>query len=445
MPDTIFTRNAQLRADLQALLRRDVQTGKPVAAAPRPPEKPDLRFESASVWDASAESNGYIDVIVTMNEINDRHGTGPLVKRIFAGRQGIFSIRSRDDWGIHDFGDWQAKISHEGRSRSECFRTVLGLLGGKRVRHVVCVPFLQDELLTSIAIKEAFNAILCVYLMDDQNIAANVIPDGLMREFLEKCSLRLVTHPELRLAYERKYKLPFYILPAVVPDQLVIREPQALNHAPLERSGALLGSFWDQSWFDRLCRELSNCPCQIDWYGNNKSPWLQFPEENLKAAGIRPRGLIPETQLAVVLRQYPFVMVPVSALDEQEKNKGVASLSLPGRILFAAATSHTPMLIIGSEQTCGSRFVRHFGIGVTAPYENARIAAAIDHLKDPGIQLEMRQNAARVAAAFSDRGVVEWLTASIEKGCPADNRFEDAFAGYNAYRDPSCFSVSCGR
>ena len=441
MPDTIFTRNAQLRAKLWALLRPALPAAQAGELA-RPKAKLEPPFEVATARDAPGDCAGCIDIVVTMNEINDRHGTGPLVKRIFAGRHGIFSIRSRDDWGVHDFGDWHAKISQQGRSRADCFRSVLRVLGGKRVRSVLCVPFLEDELLTSIAIKEAFGAALCLYLMDDQNVAANVIPDGLMREFLEKCSLRLATHPELRLAYELKYKLPFYILPAVVPDQLVVREPLSPSYTPGERSGALLGSFWDQSWFNRLCHELRHCECHIEWYGNNKSPWLQYSEEQLTAAGIQPRGLVPEAQLAVALRKYPFVIVPVGALDAQEKNKGVASLSLPGRILFAAATSHTPVLVIGSEQTCASRFVKHFAIGLTVPYEGHRIAAAIDHLTEPNVQLEMRQNAAKIAPAFSDRGIVEWLATSIESGCPADTRFEDAFAGYNAERDPSCFSAA---
>jgi len=440
MPDTIFTRNARLRAQLRALLFPEAQAAKPPAAEPRPPAKFEMAFEIATAKDAPSDSAGCIDIVVTMNEINDRHGTGPLVKRIFAGRQGIFAIHSRDDWGIHDFGDWHAKISQQGRSRADCFRSVLRVLGGKRVRSVVCVPFLEDELLTSIAIKEAFDAKLCLYLMDDQNVAANVIPDGLMREFLEKCSLRLVTHPELRLAYELKYKLPFYILPAVVPHQLVLTEPLA-PVIPGDTSGALLGSFWDQSWFDGLCAALRHCRCRMEWYGNNKSPWLKYSDEEMMAAGIRPMGLVPEPQLAAALRQYPFVMVPVGVLDDKDHNKGVASLSLPGRILFAAAAANTPVLVIGSEQTCGSRFVRHFGIGLTAPYEASHIGAAMERICRPEAQREMRSNAARIASLFSDSGIVEWLPASVDRGRPADARFEDAFADYDAQRDPSCFSA----
>jgi hypothetical protein len=378
---------------------------------------------------------GPIDVVVTMHEINDRHGTGSLVKRVFRNQRSVFSIRSRHFWGAHDFGGWNARISQQGCARPECFRNVLAVLGGRRVRSVLCVPFLADEILTSIAIKEAFDARLCAWVMDDQNVAATGIPDGVMREFLEKCSLRLATHPELRLAYERKYGLPFYILPAVVPGPLVLSEPPECECLPEPRKGALLGSFWDQVWFDRLCSILERVDVSLDWFGNHRSPSLKFSPAAMERAGITACGVVPEARLAAELRRRAFVVVPAGALDPRETVAGVASLSLPGRILFAAATSHTPILVVGGENTCAARFVKHFGIGMTAPYDAAAIGAAVGSLSAPQAQREMRARAAAIAPSFSDRGVAEWLESSIESGGPADSRFEEAFSGYNGERD----------
>ena len=378
---------------------------------------------------ASQDRWAPVHAVVTINEINDMHGTGPLVKRIFEGRRGIFSIRSRDHWGTQDFGDWHVKVSQEGRTRPECFRRVLRVLAGRNIRSVTCVPFLAEELVTSIAIKESFGVKMCAYIMDDQNVAVNVIPDELMREFLEKCSLRLATHPELRDAYARKYGLPFYILPAVVPAALVSVEPLPPAYDPQAKIGALLGSFWDQSWFDQLCTALEPCHYRIDWYGQNRSPWLKFPPEDLARAGITPFGILPEDRLAAELRKYPFVIVPCGALGGKETNVGVASLSLPGRILFAAATSHTPVLLVGSERSCGARLVERFGIGVTVPYDAAPLAEAMQRLSDPQLQAGMRRNAAAIAGVLSDRGVVDWLWKAIERGEPPDSRFEDLFAG----------------
>ena len=60
----------------------------------------------------------------------------------------------------------------------------------------------------------------------------------------------------------------------------------------------------------------------------------------------------------------------------------------------------------------------------------------MDRLRDPKTQVDMRSNAARIAPAFSDRGVVEWLQESMELGRAADNRFEDAFEGYEVVGGP---------
>jgi hypothetical protein len=417
MPEITSSQNQALRSRLSELLQAPLPCarGRIIAAAPG----------------ATGGPGESIEVVITINEVNDRHGTGPLVKRIFNGRRHVFSIRSRDDWGEQDFGDWSVTVPQGKSSRADCFRNILRVLGGRTVRRTVCIPYLRDELISAIAIKECFGAPLCLWIMDDQNVAAEIIPDALMRECLQKASLRLATHPELCRAYERKYNLPFYVLPAIVPARLVATEPVPPVLTAGNR-GALIGSFWSQVWFERFCAALEGSGWRIDWFGNNKSPWLQFPAGSLERAGITAFGVVPEERLAAELRKYPFVLVPAGALDAAEDNKGVASLSLPGRILFAAACSHTPVLLVGSPQTCGARFIRHFEIGEVVPYDGARIRAAIGRLADPQVQQRMRRNAAAIAPSFSDAGVPEWLEASIDLGRPADRRFEDTFTGYNA-------------
>ena len=269
--------------------------------------------------------------------------------------------------------------------------------------------------------------------MDDQNVAVNNVSDELMHEFLERCSLRLVTHMELRHAYERKYGMQFHILPAVIPASLISSEPAEPNEDySRSRRGALVGSFWDQAWFSRTCSTLAGCDCIVDWYGNNRSPWFSFSDEVMQQAQLRPQGLIPETQLAARLRDYPFVIVPVGSLDDRERNTGVAHLSLPGRILFSLATAHTPTIVLGSEDTCAARFVRHFQVGRVVPYSAEHLTEAIDHLTERNEQLRLRRNAARVSRTFSDAGIVEWLAKSIRSGAPVDERFEKAFQGYDS-------------
>lgn len=392
------------------------------------------RHQVAAAPDAEAEPGSNIDIVVAMGEINNQHGTGPLLKRVLKGRRNLFSIRSRNTWGKQDFADWNVCIPQQDVTRPEAFMQVLDTVGNRKVGQVLCVPFLADELITSIAVKECYNARMAVYLMDDQNIASEKVSDELTGEFLSKCAVRFATHPELRAAYERKYGLEFYILPAVVPSEFVPLEAlPPKSDLGADSPGALIGSFWDQSWFDRLCNALDGSGCRIDWYGNNRSPWLTFPDEDLRRAGITAHGLLPEKELTERLREHAYAVVPVGNLDGAEQNTGVARLSLPGRILFAVAAAQIPVLLIGCEQTCGSRFVKHFDVGRVAPYSADAIREAVDWLLEPETQRRIRENAAALGPKLSDAGVSEWLRQSIDSGKPADPRFEDLFASY----DPS--------
>ena len=80
--------------------------------------------------------------------------------------------------------------------------------------------------------------------MDDNNVHARGIPDELMREALEKASLRLAISPELRDAYEQKYSHEVLVVPRCV-------DPATVNSCPMrpwvrwaeERVGALIGSY----------------------------------------------------------------------------------------------------------------------------------------------------------------------------------------------------------
>jgi hypothetical protein len=395
-----------------------------------------VKFPIVSVRGADMENAAQLNVVVTANEVSDRHGTGPLVKRVCQDWPEVFSIRARNDWGgVQEFGDWHVCLSPRAATRSGFFHSVLSVLRGRKVGTVLCVPFLEDEFYTSIALHECFGAKLCVWLMDDQNVAANQIGDSLMWEFLERCSLRLVTHPELQYSYQEKYGLTFHVLPAIVPSELVSADTRTAETRSRKCTGALIGSFWDQSWFDRLCAILGECGRRIDWFGNNRSPWFDLSEEKLAKAGIQAHGIVPEYRLAEELAKYPYVIVPTGSLDGAESSTGVARLSLPGRILFTVATSNTPVLLVGSPSTCGARFVNHFGVGEVVPYDAGAVSAAMDRMCDPEAQARMRQAAARIAPLLSDRGIAEWLRQSIDLGFPADRRFEDLFCGYDAQLD----------
>src|SRR5436190_19805219 len=149
MAATASSENEILRGHLLDLIRR-----QHVAPSPWPPSHfPITEFHVATAAGSTTDPTEPIDVVVTINEINDQHGTGPLVKRIFQGRRNIFSIRSRDDWGVQDFGDWNVAVPQGSSPRAECFRNILRVLGGRKVQRVVCIPYLRDEVISAIAIK----------------------------------------------------------------------------------------------------------------------------------------------------------------------------------------------------------------------------------------------------------------------------------------------------
>src|ERR1035437_11133562 len=98
MLESVFSVNLTLQTRLTGLVQD--RTAGPVPLGPPP-----TGFSVVSSPGADANPATPIHVVVTANEVNHLHGTGPLVQRIFKNRRNIFSIRARNDWGGHDFGD----------------------------------------------------------------------------------------------------------------------------------------------------------------------------------------------------------------------------------------------------------------------------------------------------------------------------------------------------
>jgi hypothetical protein len=375
----------------------------------------------------AAQATPALDVVVTPNEMNDLHGTGFLVKRVFAGQRGILSLRIRDDYGgVQDFGDEARLLKFDAGRRPEAYAAALDAVAGRPVRAVYAVPYTSADLLLAMAVSDVTGAPTCIWEMDDQCVALPKIPRPLMREFLEKCRLRLATHSELRDAYEGAFGLPFGVLPAVVPAHLV--RPGAPSRATPGAPGALLGSVWSRAWLDRLAAALTHAGETLDWYGNHQAPSLQLSAADLATMPLRAHGVVAEPALAEALLEHPFVVVPTDALEgSRTEHTAIAELSLPGRILFAVATAQVPVLVVGSDRTPAAAFVQRHGIGRVVPYDGRALAAAVEELRDPDVQTATRARAKVLGPALSDAGVGEWLRGSIEDGRPRDDRFERIF------------------
>jgi hypothetical protein len=369
------------------------------------------------------------DFVIAPCEVNERHGTGILLKRIFPNSQGMISLRSRSIYGgQQDFGEFDFCISHGDLRYSQSLLNIYHYFKDKKPQKILSIPYFLDDFLSTIALKDLFGIPLCTYIMDDQNICDKQIPDILMHEFLTKCSIRFATHPELRDAYESKYGLKFWILPAIVPNELIESNIQNHNSSLLNsRNGTLIGSIWSKQWFDLLCNTFSEAGVKIDWYGNHSYYWLSESIDEIQQRGINPKGLLAEKELAQRLKQYPYIVVPTGTLDEKDDRHHLSQLSLPGRIIFAMATSNTPIIILGSEKTSAASFVKRFGIGVVCDYNSESFIQAIDYVIQPEIQMQMRQNAFNVARKFSDKDIGHWVWQSLELGQAYDSRFEELF------------------
>ena len=385
----------------------------------------DLRFESflqqSSITDAS--------VIVTASEVTQRHGTGALVRRVFPDDSNIISVRSDNHYGgEHNFGIQSYYLPQRGLSRKSIFTNISYTFSEHGVSRVFCVPYYSEDLLTAIAIKEFFGVPMGIWIMDDQNIAVNHIPDDLMKEFLSKADVRFATHPELRDSYENKYGLKFWLLPAVVPDYLitsVIATPSSEYYQ--QKKGAFIGSIWSQQWFKSLCESVKGAGVKLDWFGNSQYYWLTESEDELYSKGIYPQGLAPENELAEKLKDYPFIVVPTGTLDERDDQPQLSQLSLPGRILFALATSNTPVILLGSPRTSAANFINRFKVGIVCDYTPESFKSAVDYVLDPDNQKILRENAVKVAKSFSDKGIDDWIWESLADRQVADDRFESIF------------------
>src|SRR5580704_8260407 len=370
---------------------------------------------------------GAVRAVITTCEVNENHGTGVTVKRIVGSTPNVLSIRSMDLYGgNHDFGQVSVRLTHRGRPKPEAVQNTVRALAGHNVRQIYCVPYVPDDLVTAIAVHDVCKAPLAAHIMDDQNISTPNIPDDLMGEFLTKCSLVLVTCPELQRAYETKFGIRCWLLPSLVANHLISTFQPSENTCGAPSVGALLGSISSQSCFDRLCATVSGAQIQLDWYNgsvhafdDSKYRSLNDDAHGAQQMGIRPCGLLPEQQLAEALKRYSYLVAPTGRLDDVDDNPRL------WRILFAVAAANLPVITLGDPTTSAADFVRRFDVGVNCPYEGDSLRRAVDGLIAAPDQARLRHNAALIAPRLSVKGVSDWLWASIDLGEPLDSRFEE--------------------
>jgi hypothetical protein len=375
------------------------------------------------------------DLVITACEVNEAHGTGTLVRRMFPDSSSIVSLRTHNFYdGDQNFGAAAFCLPLASGSRVEVSATVQIYLRGANVRRVLCIPYLPGEAVVSLALKDLYGMPLCTYVMDDKNVAADGISDELMQELLRRSDLRLVIGPEMRDAYENKYGVKFWVVPPLVSES-VIRTTLTLPppHGTPPR-GALLGNIWGQRWLELLRSTLRGTGIVVDWYCNVKNPqMLNFDRAAMEQDGIRLMHPVPEADLPGTLAAYSFALVPTDPLDglSPAPVEAIARYSLPSRIPTLVVTSQLPMLVVGDAATSAAGFVQRFGLGEVVPYEQNSIRSAVARLLSNQTQQEIRERSLTLSSSFSARGSGEWIWRSLERGAPCDMRYENLLPSLN--------------
>ena len=413
--DPAFRANDELARELLSL------TDEGLPDAPEPieavePDRPELPLRGA-------------DTIVSHIEVNDRHGVGVLLERLFGRYPNVLSIRSESHFGgRQEFGALDLAISHPDPAPSQVSKAVRTALGDNTVGRILAVPYYPDDVRNALALAELTGAPLATYLMDDQNVCFDGIPDELMRALLERSQLRLAISAELAACYEAKYGLRFWLMPPVVPSALIQNRPVPSEETLAEpHIGAILGNIWGQRWLDLLRGTVRGSGITLRWYSTNHLRYLTGSPEELALDGIEiPAGpALPDAALAEVLRRTAFVVVPSGTLTDDDDRRFIAQLSLPSRIPFLMAVAQVPLLVLGNERTGAARFVREFDVGLVCDYEPEAFRAAVGAITEPSRNQALRRRALALAGRFSDAGAAEWIWQSLERGEAFDLRYED--------------------
>jgi hypothetical protein len=235
----------------------------------------------------------------------------------------------------------------------------------------------------------------------------------------------------MRDRYAEKYHLDFYVVPPLVPESLLNLTPVFPPAGTNPARGILLGNIWGQRWLDMLRASLRGSGFVVDWYCNQKQPaGLVFDKAEMAGDGIVFNDPVPDNALPELLARYPFALVPTDPLDgtSPPSVRAIAELSLPSRIPTMVSMAHLPILIVGSADTCAARFIRRFGLGQVADYQQPAIMAALARLNDPAEQTVIRHRAAKLAGALSAEDSAQWIWGSLERGAPLDLRYERLMA-----------------
>jgi hypothetical protein len=358
-------------------------------------------------------------LVVAPAELCSRHGVGVLLLKIFADEPALVALYSRRLFDGRSAGDVALHLPYPDESARP---RLAGVLEPHQIRRIFCVPHVPDDARTAIAASELTGAPLVTYVLDDQNLFIDGIPDALMRDLIERSALCLAGSSVLQAGYEAKFGRPFGLLPPVNESRLFASPdlPAPNNQPP---RGVIIGNVWSARVLEELRLLIRTAGLPVEWFGNAGAPFIEIDPAELRADGIELHPNLADEPLVERLRGFDYGIMPSGRLDEDPELDWLFRASLPSRLIYMLTSAHLPLVVLGDPETTAAEFVTGQGLGVTCDYEPAAFTAAVRQVTDPVAGGEIRERAARLSPSFASEPVAEWVWRSAEAGRPVDDRY----------------------
>jgi hypothetical protein len=364
-------------------------------------------------------------LIVTHAEVCNSHGTGSLLRMTFGRERMPLVFYSRAYFGQNTLGDGH-HLQHEQHDWKRVQKRVAESLKGRVVERIFSVPFYPDDALTTLAVQEQTGAPFAMYIMDDQNVFCDGIPDDLMNRLVGQAGVRFTISETLRAAYQEKFGVPFWILPPIASESF-FAPMNLVRPSGQEPRGVLIGNIWSLDVLQDLRSLIQTARLKIDWYGNAGKPFIQLDPEELRSEGISLHPSLNDEQLVPELRRFDYAIMPSGNL-EGGTHDWLFRASLPSRVIYLFATANLPIIVLGSPETEAARFVTGAELGGCSPYEAEEFRRLVQRVTEPDRSTRIRERARLLAPSFGSNGVADWIWNSLRLGRAADDRYERLFA-----------------
>ncbi len=351
-------------------------------------------------------------------EVNDRHGVGIYLQRLFPRNEDFVVFRSRELYGGgSDFGGREVFLGDRFDSMG-ALRERLAV-EGDGVERILCVPYYPEDFRVAVLLKEVTGARLCTYLMDDQNVIAREVGNGVVRRLVEASDLCLGISREMGAGYGGKYGRKFWWLPPVV------NASRRVDGSKVEgrRRCALVGNFWSARQLADFRAMVRGSGWTVDWFGRGPdATWLNCDAAELAADGIVVRGFLPDAELIERLRAFHFAVVPSGRMDADDDKLSFAAMSFPSRLVYLFTQVGLPVLLVGNGVSAAGRFIKATSTGLVVGYDQGEFTVAAERLVGAGDEYREAVRAAAEIFVLPEGG--EWIWRSLAAGRAVDDRFE---------------------